>query len=81
MVAESDDELIGYYGWEPVSETEIELSALFIEPRGIGKGLGKVLLLHAMSAAIELGGKELILQSDPNAEGFYLANGGVLTGR
>jgi len=81
MVAESDNELIGYYGLEPVSETEIELSALFIEPRIIGKGLGKALLFHAMSAAIELGGKELTLQSDPNAEGFYLANGGVPTGR
>ena len=81
MIVESKAEVVGYYGLEPASDTEIELSALFVEPKFIGKGLGKVLLIHAMNAAIELGGKELTLQSDPNAEGFYLANGGVLTGK
>jgi N-acetylglutamate synthase-like GNAT family acetyltransferase len=81
MVASSNDELIGYYGLEPITEIEVELSALFLEPRFIGKGLGKLLLLHAMNVASKMGGKKLTLQSDPNAEGFYLANSGILTGK
>jgi N-acetylglutamate synthase-like GNAT family acetyltransferase len=81
MVAESDGELVGYYGLEPVSNSEVELSALFIDPKHIGEGLGKTLLEHAICAAREIGYKKLTLQSDPNAEGFYLHNGGVLTGK
>lgn len=81
IVVESNDELIGYYGLEPVSATKIELSALFIEPKFIGRGLGKAILTHAMKSAFELGGKELTFESDPNAEGFYLANGAIITGK
>jgi len=38
MVAESDNELIGCYGLDPVSETKIELSALFMNQGSLEKG-------------------------------------------
>jgi len=81
MVAEVNGELLGYYGLEPLSKVEIELSALFVESTHIGVGIGKALLAHAMNAAIDMGGTYLVLQSDPNAEGFYIANGWLLTGK
>jgi len=81
MVAEVNNKLLGYYGLEPLSKVEIELSALFVESSNIGSGIGKALLAHAMNVALDMGGIDLVLQSDPNAEGFYIANGWLLTGK
>ena len=58
----------------------MELEALFVEPRCIGQGFGRLLVEHAKSVALDMGASQLIIQGDPNAEGFYLAAGGVLTG-
>ncbi len=81
MVAEVNGELLGYYGLEPLSKVKIELSALFVKSTNIGSGIGKALLAHAMNVALDMGGTNLVLQSDPNAEGFYIANGWLLTGK
>jgi hypothetical protein len=35
---------------------------------------------HAKNHAAALGGRVIIVQSDPNAEKFYRAAGGILTG-
>jgi len=39
------------------------------------------LISHAKSHAALLGGRVLIIQSDPNAEKFYRAAGGILAGK
>ena len=80
MVAEGNDEELGYYALERISESEFELEALFVEPKHIGSGIGRALLAHAKEAAAKMGGVTLIIQGDPNAEKFYLAAGGVRTG-
>ena len=80
MVAERKGKVIGYYALEKMSESRFELDALFVEPDCIGSGIGKALLTHAKTAAANLGGVTLTIQGDPNAQKFYVAAGGVLTG-
>jgi GNAT superfamily N-acetyltransferase len=52
-----------------------ELDALFVEPAAMGEGVGRRLWRHAVSTATKLGCSEMVWQSDPQAEGFYLAMG------
>ena len=74
IVAERDGTLLGYYqlGGEP---PEGELVDLFVEPDAIGTGLGRRLWEHAISSAGKRGFRTLELESDPNAEPFYLHMG------
>jgi hypothetical protein len=41
----------------------------------MGQGIGRSLFLHAVDRAKHLGFKKLEIESDPNAEGFYLRMG------
>jgi predicted N-acetyltransferase YhbS len=51
----------------------------------MGRGIGRALFLHAVNKARELGARTLYIESDPNAEGFYLRMGanrvGVVSGK
>lgn len=78
VMAEAD-RLLGYYrvrGRPPNGE----LVDLFVDPQAIGQGYGKRLLRHAVETAREHGFSSLTLQSDPHAEGFYLAMGAARIG-
>ena len=57
-----------------------ELAALFVDPRAIGTGCGKMLLRHALSQASARGYERLTLDADPSAEPFYLHCGATRTG-
>jgi N-acetylglutamate synthase-like GNAT family acetyltransferase len=81
FVLENAQRVVGFCALALQSGTEIELEALFVEPAFIGRGFGRLLIEHAKSAAAAMGGTQLIIQGDPNAERFYLAAGGVCTGR
>ncbi len=52
-----------------------ELDALFVEPGAIGRGVGKRLWQHAVLTSKGFACREIVLRSDPHAEGFYLAMG------
>jgi len=80
-VAESAaGELTGFAAIERLSTTEFELEALFVEPRWIGTGAGRALMTHARQQAAALGGRVLVIQSDPHAQAFYEAAGGSVVG-
>jgi GNAT superfamily N-acetyltransferase len=81
FVIESAQRIAGFYALERLSATEIELEALFVEPAFIGQGFGRLLMEHAKSVAAGMGARQVIIQSDPYAEHFYVAAGGVITGR
>lgn len=81
MVYESGVEIIGFYAIEGLTEKDAELEALFVKPKEIGNGIGKSLMAHAIQLAKGKGFTSLKIQSDPNAEKFYLAAGAVLVGR
>lgn len=81
FVLEHAESLIGFYALTQQSHTDVELAALFVEPACIGKGFGRLLIEHAKSVATTMGATRLTIQGDPNAERFYVAAGGVLTGK
>jgi GNAT superfamily N-acetyltransferase len=79
-VFEGNDGIAGYYRLMPMQHGAADLDALFVAPEAIGQGIGRRLWEHAVDTAAELGFRELIIQSDPHAEGFYLAMGAIRDG-
>ena len=51
------------------------LQHLWVLPEAMGRGVGRRLFTHALERARALGGRRVELESDPNAEGFYLRMG------
>ena len=74
-ILDDGDGVSGYYRLLAQDDGVAELDALFVEPGAIGRGVGKRLWQHALGTARGLGCREIVLQSDPHAEGFYLAMG------
>jgi GNAT superfamily N-acetyltransferase len=79
-VCEQDGKLAGFYSLEDLSDNGIELGHLFVDPDFMGIGVGLLLVEHACQKALDLGFKKLVIQGDPNAEGFYLRCGAVRIG-
>ncbi len=59
---------------------EMELSRMMIEPDMVGQGFGRVLWNHAVETARDHGVREITIDSDPNAEGFYQRMGAQTIG-
>ena len=78
FVIEAGGNTIGFYALEHISNSEVELSFLFVDPAFIGKGYGRKLITHAQEEALHLGYNKMIIQGDPNAERFYRSAGGLL---
>jgi GNAT superfamily N-acetyltransferase len=72
--AVSDGELFGFYALAGTGH-ELELEHLWVSPTWIGSGAGRLLFEHAMNKAALRGAKHVEIESDPNAEGFYLRMG------
>jgi GNAT superfamily N-acetyltransferase len=64
----------GFYALERDGD-RLRLESLFLAPSAIGHGLGRLLFEHAAQAARGLGAAEMLIEADPNAEGFYLRMG------
>jgi GNAT superfamily N-acetyltransferase len=78
-VATDNDEPRGFYGLRVAGESA-ELIDLWVEPTAIGTGLGRALWTDAVAAARATGARELLIQSDPHAEGFYRRMGATQIG-
>lgn len=79
FVAEDQGHAIGFTQINP--DLEIwELVSLFVLPEHIGRGVGRALLKEAVATANKAGQSTLHIDSDPNAEPFYLACGAVRIG-
>lgn len=81
FVAEVDTGTVGFYALERVSETEVELTAMFVEPEHIGRRIGRALITHAKETARDGGFEAMVIQGDPNAAAFYEAAGGTRVGK
>jgi GNAT superfamily N-acetyltransferase len=79
-VVDEADAPSGFYRLVVQDEGVAELDALFVEPAAMGQGIGGRLWRHAVATAAKLGCWELVWQSDPQAEGFYLAMGAQRAG-
>ena len=65
----------GFYRLVLQDDGVAELDAFFVEQAAMGQGIGRRLWQHAVSTATRLGCSEMVWQSDPQAEEFYLAMG------
>ena len=80
FVAENRGQRLGFCALERRNSTEFELEALFVEPAGMGCGVGTALISHAVRIAREHGAKSILIQGDPNAAGFYESVGAIRVG-
>lgn len=71
-VMEDGSKITAFYSF---SLEDKKLEALFIDPDHIGKGLGKALWSDLLNKAKQLNFEEFTIDSDPNAEAFYLKMG------
>jgi GNAT superfamily N-acetyltransferase len=78
-VAEFDGRVLGFaaLAGEP---PEVELAMLFVDPGHIGNGVGRALWTAAVDTAAALGAETMAIESDPQAEPFYLAMGATRIG-
>ena len=79
FVAEDQGKTIGFAQINPDLEVW-ELVSLLVLPAHIGRGIGRALLKEVVEAAKRAGESTLHIDSDPNAEPFYLACGAVRVG-
>lgn len=56
------------------------LEKIFVEPRRMGRGAGRLLMEWAASEAAARGASEIVIESDPGALGFYRRLGAVEAG-
>ena len=70
-LVDAKDKIIGYYSYFEVDEINIKLDNLFVEPKYIGCGYGKILMNDFIERIRKTRAEKIILDSDPNAEKFY----------
>lgn len=75
FVGEEDGAIVGFYGFGTDTSSP-EMTHLFVDPKRIGKGVGKMLWYDAINFASSQGWKSFEVLADPYAaENFYLPMG------
>lgn len=72
---------VGFYTLSLFDGQRTELDFLFVEPRAMGRGVGRQLLAHAFGESRRLARPLIRIVSDPHAAGFYAAAGAVWIGQ
>lgn len=73
-VLEEEGRAAGFYSLSGEG-ADVELLHLFVEPRAIGRGFGRLLFRHAVKEARRLGFERMVIGSDPYALSFYESMG------
>jgi ribosomal protein S18 acetylase RimI-like enzyme len=71
----NNDKTIGYYSYLIKEGKNVILDNLFILPEHIGTGLGKYLMSDFLNRMVNEKFEKITLDSEPNAENFYLKFG------
>lgn len=79
-VALVDDALAGFYALTRLTDDDVELAYLFVQPAMHRQGVGRALMDHARGVAMDQGYTSLVIVGDPHAELFYLSIGAVPAG-
>jgi len=80
FVAERDGAIVGFAAVIPRADGDAELDALFVDPAGWKRGVGRSLVDHCAAVAKRRASRILHVVGNPHAEGFYLACGFRTTG-
>ena len=78
-VAEDDSGPVGFFAIAG-SGRSARLEHLWVRPDRMGAGVGRALVERAVREAAAAGADELLIESDPNAEPFYLRMGASRVG-
>src|SRR3954464_10675181 len=70
---------VGFYALAP-KRGKLELIHMWVLPEFMGQGVGRALFSHAVGRARKLNFSEIEIESDPNAESFYLRMGAQRVG-
>lgn len=76
-----NEECIGFYAYRALNDALVKLDFLFVEPKCIGKGYGKVLMNHCLQDLAQSNYQIVRLDADPNAEAFYKRCGFEVVGQ
>lgn len=69
-VALDGEKPVAFYTWEE-KKGHAWLENLWVLPEYMGRGIGRMLFLHAVEESRQRGYKRLQLEADPHAVGFY----------
>ncbi len=78
-IATVEGQRVGFYALAR-KDDKLELLHLWVLPNAMRQGVGRALFIHALERMKELGFRELEIESDPNAEGFYRRMGAQRVG-
>ncbi len=76
---DDDGVILGFYSLTGSGERR-KLDDLWVQPSSLQGGVGRQLFLHAVQLAREQGARQIEIESDPNAEGFYAKMGAETVG-
>ena len=65
-----DGRTVGFYALGR-KDDKLDLLHMWVLPDVMGRGVGRSLFYHSLERTRELGFRELEIESDPHAEGFY----------
>lgn len=74
-VYEEGANVVAFYALHYLQAGIAELEAFFVDPPRIGCGIGRCLFQHAKTTATDRAAIQIIIQSDPFAQQFYLSMG------
>jgi ribosomal protein S18 acetylase RimI-like enzyme len=75
-----ENKIIGYYSYIIYEENFVKLDNLFLLPSFIGKGFGNILINDFLKRIKQESFEKIVLNSEPNAERFYLKFGFIKIG-
>jgi len=79
-VGRNEREIVFFYSVRHMAGSKYELEDCWVAPPYIGKGFGRMLFEHLKETLRDLGCSQLLICSDPNAEGFYRRMGAIRAG-
>ena len=75
-----EGQLQGFASLQEQTPDEVALDMLFVAPEAMGQGVGQQLVEYVLGVAAAAGYRTMLVESDPNAAGFYAKMGGQLVG-
>jgi GNAT superfamily N-acetyltransferase len=80
VAVDADDKPLGVVEVDPIDDSAADITLLFIAPENLRRGIGRALYEKAVDLARQLGVRQLLIDSDPQAAAFYATMGATRIG-